>query len=260
MRARINTLAHVAAFMTVLGGLGWLLMRGSDSLNYPWHWERIPDFIYTWDEQGFTPGPLLEGLWVTIKISAVSLLLAFVFGLVTALLRLSDSFVGRFLARVYLETIRNTPLLTQILVMYFLFAPLLGLDAVTSGVLALSLFEGAYGSEIIRAGIVSIDKGQWEAAHSLGLSTSQTYRKIVLPQALRRVLPPLASLAVTLVKDSALVSAIAVAELSKQGAIIVARYWLTFETWFTVAALYLCLTIPLSLLALMLERRIKVRS
>lgn len=260
MRQRVHPVLHVVLFLALAGGLAWVLGRGSRSLNYPWHWELIPQYLYSFEDGVFTPGPLLSGLWLTVKISGLSLLLAFCFGLAAALLRLSDSFMGYGMARAYLELIRNTPLLVQILVMYFVVSPIFNLSAFWAGVLALSLFEGAYASEIMRAGIVSIPKGQWEAAHSLGLTGAQTYARVILPQALRRVLPPLASLAVTLVKDSALVSAIAVMELTKEGAIIVARTWLTFETWFIVAALYLCLTIPLSLAALGLEKLVKVRN
>jgi polar amino acid transport system permease protein len=124
--------------------------------------------------------------------------------------------------------------------------------------LALSLFEGAYASEIFRAGIVSIHKGQWEAAHSLGLSLYHTYRYIVLPQAIRRLLPPLTSQAISLIKDSALVSTIAVYELTMEGRMIVADTFLTFEIWFTVAAMYLVVTVILSLVVNIMEVRFKV--
>jgi polar amino acid transport system permease protein len=127
-------------------------------------------------------------------------------------------------------------------------------------VLALSLFEGAYAGEIIRSGIASIQKGQWEAAYSLGLDLEQTYRWIVLPQAIRRVLPPLTSQAVSLIKDSSLVSAIAVADLTLQGQIIIADTFLTFEIWFTVAAMYLIVTTSLSFLSSWVEHRMDGRS
>jgi polar amino acid transport system permease protein len=148
-----------------------------------------------------------------------------------------------------LELIRNTPLLVQLFFIYFVFAPVLGIGRFTAGVLALSLFEGAYASEIFRAGIVSIDKGQWEAAHSLGLSAIHTYRYIILPQAIRRILPPLTSQAVSLIKDSALVSTVAIYDLTMQAQVIISETFLTFEVWFTVAAIYLVLTVVLSTIA-----------
>ena len=148
-----------------------------------------------------------------------------------------------------LELIRNTPLLVQLFFIYFVLAPVLGIGRFTAGVLALSLFEGAYGSEIFRAGIVSIDKGQWEACHSLGLSAVHTYRYIILPQAIKRILPPLTNQAVSLIKDSALVSTIAIYDLTMQAQVIISETFLTFEVWFTVAAIYLVLTVMLSTVA-----------
>ena len=163
--------------------------------------------------------------------------------------------MGRWLARVYLELIRNTPLLVQIFFLYFVMAPILDLGRTPTAILALSLFEGAYASEIFRAGIESIGRGQWEACYSLGLTRAQTYRRVILPQALRRILPPLTSQAVSLIKDSALVSTIAVYDLTMEGRTIIADTFLTFEIWFVVAAVYLILTLTLSALANGLERR-----
>jgi polar amino acid transport system permease protein len=174
----------------------------------------------------------------------------------TALLRLASSSLGRLLARIYLESVRNTPLLVQLFFVYFVAAPVLDLGRFTSAVLALSLFEGAYASEIFRAGIVSIHRGQWEAAYSLGLNTPQTYHHVILPQAIRRILPPLASQAISLIKDSALVSTIAIYDLTMQGQAIVAETYLVFEVWFVVAAIYLMLTASLSMAVHRLEKRL----
>jgi polar amino acid transport system permease protein len=192
---------------------------------------------------------------VTLRISVLALLLSSLLGLTAALLRLSASFTARALARTYLELIRNTPLLIQIFLIYFVLAPILDIGAFASAVLALGLFEGAYAAEILRAGIVSLPRGQWEAAHSLGLGAWPTWRYVILPQALRRVLPPLAGQAISLVKDSALVSTIAIYDLTMQGQKIVAETFLVFEIWFTVAAIYLVLTCSLSLAVRALERR-----
>jgi polar amino acid transport system permease protein len=164
--------------------------------------------------------------------------------------------MGRVVAQGYVELIRNTPLLIQLFFIYFVVAPVLDISAFTAAVLTLSLFEGAYASEIFRAGIQSVQIGQWEAAYSLGLSRFDTYRKIILPQAIRRILPPLTGVAVSLVKDSALASTIAVYELTQQGQLVIADSFLTFEIWFTVAAIYLAVTISLSWVASVLERRL----
>jgi polar amino acid transport system permease protein len=179
---------------------------------------------------------------------------------VTALMRLSESWLARGFARMYLEAARNTPLLVQIFFMYFVIAPILGIDRFLAAILALSMFEGSYASEIYRAGIVSINKGQWEASYTLGLSTYQTYRYIVLPQAIRRILPPLTSQAVSLIKDSSLVSVIAVYEMTMYANEIVSETFLVFEIFFTIAAIYLALTITLSRIVAYFEKRYRVES
>jgi polar amino acid transport system permease protein len=142
--------------------------------------------------------------------------------------------------------------------MYLVIGPILGLGRFGSAVLALTLFEGAYMSEIFRAGITSLHKGQWEAAHSLGLSSFSTYRDVILPQAIRRILPPLTGEVITLIKNSALVSIVSLSDLALNAKIIAADTFLTFEIWFTAAAIYLVITIALSTLAYHLEKRFKV--
>jgi polar amino acid transport system permease protein len=229
-----------------MSGLIWLMILGTERLGYNWQWYRVPQYIFSFEEGKFTPGPLIDGLIVTFRITGISLMLAFLLGLVTALFRLSDSFLAKILARIYLELIRNTPLLVQIFFIYFVLSPVLDISRFTSAVLALSLFEGAYASEIFRAGIVSIHNGQWEAAYSLGMNKFQAYQHVVLPQAVRRILPPLISQAVSLIKDSALVSTIAIYDLTMQGRAIIAETYLTFELWFTIAAIYLLITVTLS--------------
>ena len=240
--------------MLVVFGCCWGLLQGAENLGYNWHWNRVPRYLYTITDDGWQAGLLLQGLWLTIKITLVSLLLSLLIGLLTALMRLSSSPMAKGIAWVYLEAIRNTPLLIQIFIIYFVFAPILDLGRFSSAVLALSLFEGAYASEIIRAGILAIPIGQWESSASLGLKTSQIYRLIILPQAIRQMIPPLTSQGISLVKDSALVSTIAIYDLTMQGQQIVSETFLTFEIWFTVAAIYLLVTTFLSLLVRYLER------
>lgn len=229
-----------------------------ENLGYNWQWYRIPAFILTTTEAGIRPGPLLQGLGITIKISAISMGFALLLGLAVALFRLSPSPVARLIARTYLEISRNTPLLIQLFFIYFVLGPVLGLERFTSAVLALSLFEGAYISEIFRSGIVSVNTGQQEAAASIGLNTFYTYRFIILPQAIRTILPPLTSQAISLIKDSALVSTIAIYDLSMQAQSLISETYLTFELWFTVALLYLVITITLSLIVTALEKRLKL--
>ncbi len=249
------SLIDCGKFFLLAGLAVWILALGTREMGYHWQWYRIPRFLFTTDGDAWTAGPLLQGLGVTLEISALSLLCTLILGLTTALFRLSDSFSARAIARGYLELIRNTPLLIQIFFVYFVVAPVLNIGAFASAILALSLFEGAYAAEILRAGIVSLHRGQWEAAHSLGLGAFDTYRDVILPQAIRRVLPPLAGQGISLIKDSSLVSTIAIYELTMQGQRIVAETFLAFEIWFTVAAIYLILTFGLSLVVHMLERR-----
>lgn len=219
----------------------------------------MSDALFSIREGRIQAGPLLNGLVMTLKISGTSLLLSVFLGLSTALLRLLPSAIGRFVARMYLEVVRNIPLLILIFFIYFVLGPLFGLGRFASAVLALSLFEGAYASEIFRAGIISIHRGQWEAAYSLGLSTWDIYVRVVLPQAVRRILPPLTGQAVSLVKDSALVSTIAIYDLTMQGQAQVAETFLAFEIWFTVAGMYLFLTLTLSVVSWYLERKLAVK-
>jgi polar amino acid transport system permease protein len=250
------TLRDWLLYLATIAGCIMLVLRGAERLGYSWHWRQIPRYLGSLSDGVFVAGPLLKGLVVTLEITGYSLVLAASIGLITALLRLSSSIVGRVLARMYLEIIRNTPLLVQIFFLYFVMAPILDIGRTATAVLALSLFEGAYASEIFRAGITSIDRGQWEACYSLGLTQLQSYRKVILPQALRRVVPPMTSQAVSLIKDSALVSTIAVYDVTMEGRTIIAETFFSFEIWFVVAAIYLVLTLTLSTLASFLERHL----
>ncbi len=241
----------------LMAALAWGVVTGAENLGYSWHWSRVPRYLLTKDANGWQVGPLVQGLWLTLEITTVSLLLSMLIGLTSALMRLSISPMARGIAKVYLELIRNTPLLIQIFIIYFVLAPILDMDRFFSAVLALSLFEGAYASEIIRAGILAIPAGQSEASASLGMTSAQNYRHIILPQAMRQMIPPLTSQGISLIKDSALVSTIAIYDLTMQGQQIVAETFLTFEIWFTIAAIYLAMTIGLSGVVKVLENRLE---
>jgi polar amino acid transport system permease protein len=204
---------------------------------------------------GVRPGILAEGLWLTLKISAASLVCALLLGLVAGLGRVAANPAARNLAATYVELIRGTPLLVQIFIMYFFVGTVLDLSAFVAGVAALSVFTGAYVAEIVRAGIEAVPKGQMEAARSLGMGYAQAMRYVVLPQAIRKALPPLAGQFINLIKDSSLVSVMALTDLTKAGREVVSSTFAPFEVWFTVAALYLVLTGTLSLLVRRLESR-----
>lgn len=257
-RAHKTGLMETGQFLLLSGLTVLVIVIGTRGLRYDWAWFRVPRYLLQVTDDGLVPGTLLRGLGVTLQISGISLILAAGFGLITALFRLSRSFTANIVAQVYLEAVRNTPLLIQLFIIYFVLAPIIGLSPFWSAVLALSLFEGAYASEIIRGSILSIPRSEWESCHSLGLTSVDTYRFVVLPQALRKILPPLTSQAVSLVKDSALVSTIAISDLTMNGSATVSNTFLTFEIWFTVAAIYLVINITLSLLSSLLEKKVRV--
>ena len=204
----------------------------------------------------WSAGPLAWGLWTTLWLSVVSGAFGLVIGLCAGLCRLSNNPTVRDLSTVYVELVRGTPLLVQIFIFYFFIGTVLDLSREFAGVAALALFTGAYVAEIVRAGVQSIARGQGEAARSLGLNTSQSMRHVILPQAFKRVLPPLAGQFISLVKDTSLVSVIAITELTKSGREAITTSFSTFEIWFCVAGLYLLINLPLSHIASRLERRL----
>lgn len=259
MRNFINILQPVfsallqIAFITL--GLFWVLNSGAEAMSYQWQWDRVPDFLLFYEDGEWFPAELIEGLLVTLQISGLSAIATFVIALITALLRLSDSVVGRSLAKGYIELIRNTPLLVQIYLLYFVFGPYLGLERFSTAILALALFQGAYTAEILRSGLVNLPKGQFEACRSLGLSSFNSYRYIILPQVIQKTLPSLTNELVSLVKNSSIVSVMAIFDLTTEGRNIVADTAMPFEIWFSVAAIYLLVTLSLSGLSAWLEHK-----
>lgn len=222
----------------------------------------LDEDLFAGDQVGSTfkwqVGPLLHGLWVTLWISAVSSIIGLFIGLFTGLCRISKNTTLRQLSTLYVEIIRGTPLLVQIFIVYFFFGTVLNIDRIAAGIGALAIFAGAYVAEIIRAGIQSIPRGQMEAARSLGMNTPQAMIYIILPQAFKRTLPPLAGQFISLIKDSSLVSVIAITDLTKSGREVITSTFATFEIWFVVAFLYLLLTSVLSQVISWVERRLAV--
>ncbi|CAM2915307.1 ABC transmembrane type-1 domain-containing protein [Vibrio mytili] len=249
-------LQAVLQIVILFAFIAWVLNSGAQAMGYQWQWDRVPDYLFFYEDGEWWSAELIDGLIVTLKISAISLFFTLVFGLVTALLRLSDSKVGNAIGTAYVELIRNTPLLVQIYLLYFVFGPVIGLDRFSTAVLALSLFQGAYTAEIFRAGLNSIPRGQFEAAKTLGLSPVYTYQDVILPQVLQRTLPPLTNEMVSLIKNSSIVSVMAIFDLTTEGRNIVSETAMPFEIWFTVAAIYLALTLSLSGLSAWLEYKL----
>lgn len=210
-------------------------------------------------------GVLIEGVLLTLKVSCIAIIFGIGLGLFTGLARISDNPILRWSAIVYIELIRGSPLLVQIFLWYFVVGTVIntmlaqyGFSPVPPlwfGVMALAIFTGAYTAEIVRAGIQSVHRGQMEAARSLGMNYFQAMRKVILPQALRRILPPLAGQFISLVKDSSLLGVISIRELTKATREVVTSSLQPFEIWIVCALLYLILTFTLSMFVQYLERK-----
>ena len=211
------------------------------------------DYIATKSQK--KTGPILNGLWVTLKISFFAAILTFIIGTIVAFMKLSSYQFLKDIATVYITIVRGTPLLVQIFLFYFIVANIFELDRFIAGVLALGIFFGAYMAEILRGAIQSIDKGQLEAANSLGITKFQAMRYIILPQAFKRALPTLVGEMIALIKDSSLVSVISITDLTKVGKEIVANTFSPFETWIVIALVYLSITSVLSYVGHKLEKR-----
>jgi glutamine transport system permease protein len=201
---------------------------------------------------------LAKGAAITLRIAVISLLIAFVIGLLTGLMSISSKKMVRFIAELYVDVIRGTPLLVQIFFVYLAIPVILDIriPAETAGVIAVSLNAGAYISEIFRGGIISISKGQSEAARSLGLSSYLTMRLVILPQAIRRMIPAFVNQFIVSLKDTSLLSVIGIRELTQTGEIIISTNFKVFEIWTTVAVFYFIIIYILSRLSRMLERRL----
>lgn len=204
---------------------------------------------------------LLAGAGITIQITAMSVGCGFIIGMFASLARLSRFKIVRILVKCYVELFRGTPLLVQIFMIYFALPKLLHqpINPYVAAVTACSINSGAYVSEIFRAGIQSIDKGQMEAGRSLGLTWAQTMRYIIMPQAFKAIIPPLGNEFIAMMKDTSLVSVIGFEELTRRGQLIIARTYGSFEIWSAVALIYLVMTLSISQLVAYLERRYKIK-
>jgi polar amino acid transport system permease protein len=252
--------------------------------SYKWNWGAIPQYFLRYDAEinSWVPNILLQGFFTTIRLSIWATLFATLIGTVMGLFRVSHSLFKRLIGGTYVELIRNLPPLVIIFIFYFFvgdqilslfgveefirnssegtqaffevfFAPPALFTAFLSALITLSLFEGAYITEIVRAGIQSIEKGQWEASAALGFTRWQQMRYVVLPQAVQRILPPLAGQFISTIKDSAIVSVISIQELTFQAMELMSSTYLTFEIWITITVMYLMLTLTCSLAVERLE-------
>ena len=272
-------------FAALIAAIAYVYYRVDTVLEYRWEWSVIPNYLYRWDEeqQQWVANLLMQGLYTTIRLALWGIVLAAIIGVVFGVMRTTRRLFPRMLSRVYVELIRNIPPLVFIFIFYFFISsqimPLLGIEEfvrhappetlawlevlfgppplisnVVSGIICLAMFEGAYVTEIVRAGIQSIPKTQTEAGLSIGLSRLQLMRYVILPQAVQRVVPPLAGQFITLVKDSSIVSLISIQELTFLAVETAVSTTRMFEVWITVAGLYFCVCYFCALLFDWLER------
>jgi polar amino acid transport system permease protein len=214
----------------------------------------------------FKPDPYLaimkfvpDGILVTFEVTVLSIILALVIGLFTGLGRIAKNPLINGIASLYVEVIRGIPLLVQLFYIYFALGRLIQMPPLPSAVLAMGICYGAYMGEIFRAGIQSIPKGQSEAARSLGMTQTQSMYHVILPQAFKTILPPVGNEFVALLKDSSLVSILAVADLLRRGREFAAESFTYFETYTVVALVYLIITLFLSKLISIMEEKISAR-
>lgn len=280
------TLIDLVLFALVAALVLYAVYRVNDVLIYHWNWSRIFNFIVRFDEDSgsWVPNLLLHGLATTLRLAVWATILATIIGLIMGYWRTCNNLTLRIISRCYVELIRNIPPVVFIFIFYFFISsqlfPAVGLEDINrehglvnnpvfrfmfgepalltnflAGMLCLAIFEAAYITEIVRAGIQSIPSGQWEAANAVGLSRFNTLRDIILPQAVRKILPPLAGQFITLIKDSAIVSLISIQELTFLATEVASSTTKVFETWILVAGMYFILCFGFAIFFKHLEAR-----
>ncbi len=241
MKASLKSLLIILVAVSLIGTVLWIVTN-RHHLQWDTIWEYRRVFLLGWRN--------------TILLSIASLALSLLFGLITAFAKRSSLTALSVTAKAYIEVIRGTPLLVQILFFYYVIAHSIGLEnRYVAGVTVLSLFHGAYIAEMVRAGIDNVSSTQLESARAIGLTSFQCYRFVILPQAARQVLPPLAGQFASIIKDSSLLSIIGINELTNSAQQINSATYSTLEVFFPLAIAYLILTLPISLWTKKLEQK-----
>ncbi len=282
LRYSFNALDYMLLFVTIIA-LAWLYYRSSIGVNYHWNWAGAIDLIFTARADGSLPY-FFQGIISTLRLSIWGMAFALLIGTLLGIARHSKITLFKAPATAYIQLIRNIPPLVFVFIFYFFISnqliPLLGLDALLrgnhtqsgqllyflfgqaslwenllSGVLCIGLLSAAYIAEVVRSGLEGIDKGQWEAAQALGLSNWAKYRYVIAPQVISNITPPLAGQAISLVKDSSIVSLISIQELTFVGTEMANSSGFIFEIWLFVGLVYLLLCLGLSLLFSKIEKR-----
>lgn len=264
----------------------YAVYRVNDVLVYDWNWTRVLGFLVKYDQetQSWVSNLLLQGLATTLRLAVWATIFATIVGIVMGYWRTCENLALRIVSRCYVELIRNIPPVVFIFIFYFFVSsqlfPAIGIDDIDTqgdfaqsglfffmfgdpglfgnflaGMICLALFEGAYITEIVRAGIQSTPTGQWEAARAIGLSHFNVLRDIIIPQAVRKILPPLAGQFITLIKDSAIISLISIQELTFLATEVAATTTKVFETWILVGAMYFVLCYSFAVFFAYLEKR-----
>jgi polar amino acid transport system permease protein len=270
--------------LLLLGLFGYFVFYVTRHVQYQWNWSAIPGYMFRYDDSSgkWVPNLLMEGFFTTIRLSFWATIIAVLVGTVMGVFRISRSLFKRMIGQAYVEIVRNSPPLVLIFIFYFFisdqimtalkvdsfvrslsdghqsilsffFAPPAHFSGFLSALFTLAIYEGAYIAEIVRSGLESVEKKQWEASYALGLSWRQQMVYIIVPQAVPRILPPLSGQLISTIKDSAIVSVISIQELTFQGLELMAATYLTFEIWITITALYFILTFSCSLAVRKLE-------
>lgn len=281
-RHSFNLLDYILIVVCMLA-IGWLYYRSSIGVNYHWNWASAIDLIFTPRADGSLPY-FFQGIISTLRLTIWGMAFALVIGTLLGVARHAKIALFKIPATAYIQLIRNIPPLVFIFIFYFFISnqliPLLGLDNLLrnhngelgglpyflfgspnlwenllSGVLCVGLLSAAYIAEVVRAGLEGVEKGQWEAAHALGLSPWSKYRYVIAPQVLSNIAPPLAGQAISLVKDSSIISLISIQELTFVGTEIANSSGLIFEIWLFVGLAYLIICLGLSLLFARIEKR-----
>lgn len=284
---RIHILDIILILLIILGLSSFVYMI-QIKFEYQWDWAPIPQYFFFQDPEtgSWKLNILMQGLVNTIKMSVWATIIAILTGIIFGLTRISNRLFRWLVGTTYISLIRNTPPLVTILIFYyfigdqimtaigftefiesqpdtviqvlsFIAAEPEQLSSFIAAVLTLGLYEGAYMAEIIRAGIEAVDKGQWESSAALGMTRMQQLKYIIFPQSFQLILPPMGGQFISTIKDSAIVSVVAIPELTFQGLELIAATYLTFEVWITITIMYFILTFSCSLLFKLLENKIQ---
>jgi polar amino acid transport system permease protein len=246
--ATASPLSKFAAAVVAAAMVAAVFYFSFHQITYRWNWQAVLNYRSL----------LFWGWLMTLSISSASLFLSTLTGVIFALARRSEILPLRYFGHIYVELVRGTPLVVQILIFFYVVADAFHVgNRYLVGVLILSFFSGAYISEIVRAGIESISQSQLESAKAIGLTRAQTYRYVIFPQAIRLSLPPLVGQFVSLIKDSSLLSIIAVNEFTQAARDINSITYSTLESYIPLAIGYLILTLPISLWTRLLEKRLR---